>query len=177
MIYYKRVRKENFNAAKYERKSFSLGLLRLALEASKAQYGDYLLLPKKVASREKRLHWALANKAGLDVMWAQPLPQFRQQTKAAPIDLLRGRGGAMVLITQKHSLTTFNDVTTLDKLSPFKIGVISKSKNKNQFEDLGLTVLFSKSRKSALLNLTKGYYDFVPVEAFSTESILRPPPT
>ncbi|MGB0833558.1 MAG: hypothetical protein ACPGR2_03490 [Psychrobium sp.] len=175
-IYYKRVRKENFNAAEYERRSYSLGLLRLALEASKAEYGDYLLLPKKVPSRGKRLHWALANKAGLDVMWATPMAQFRQQTKTIPIDLLRGRGGIMVLITKKHRLSEFSELTTLGKLAPYKLGIGYKSNKKHQFEGLGLTLLFSKSRKSALINLNKGYYDFVPAELSGTESILRQNP-
>ncbi len=45
------------------------GLLRMTLEASKPEFGDYLLLPSKVKMRGERLHYALANEKDLDILW------------------------------------------------------------------------------------------------------------
>lgn len=176
VIYYKRGRKENFNAAEYERNSYFLGLLRMVLDATKPEYGDYLLLPKKVPARGERLQWSLANKAGLDVLWGNPHPKYASAFRKINIDLLRGHGGIIVLLVHKDRIDEFRHITSLQQLAPFKLGRNAKSAKKELFKKINLNVLFSHNAGSVVKNLLMGRYDVLPVELYGSDLIRKSHP-
>ena len=103
---------------------YKLALVKLVLEHTSAEYGDYRLeLPEINAIGAKRLSLLLSEGAQVNLIWSSPNPPF-STSDAFPIavDIDRGLKGDRLCLINRNINVDFNRVTDLASFRQISLG-------------------------------------------------------
>lgn len=95
---------------------YPIELLTLALEKSKAQYGDFKLVPLFSDMTRARTSTLVASGRGLDITWRMTSQQLESELKAIYIPLLKGMMGYRIFIIRNHDSNLFPADISLEQL-------------------------------------------------------------
>lgn len=131
--------------------AYQFELIRLTLEHTKTEYGDYLIQPYSAAPTAKRQAILLNEGRLMNIQWASPgTPIAKADVIAIPINILRGLLGLRICLINREQLPRFANIQSLDDLRQIKIGqgqdwtdtLIYQHNQIPLFESTGLLPLF-----------------------------------
>ncbi len=104
------------------KQSYFVDLLKLTLEATKAQYGDYQLQPISIEMAQARTSIMLERNEYIDLTWRMTSNQLEQQLQAIYFPILKGLMGYRIFIITKKQQHLFNTNTSLETLQSLHLG-------------------------------------------------------
>lgn len=104
------------------KQSYFVDLLKLTLEASKDQYGDYLLQPINIEMAQARTSIMLQRNKYIDLTWRMTSKKLEQQLQAIYFPILKGLMGYRIFIVTKEQQHLFNANTSLETLQSIHLG-------------------------------------------------------
>ena len=104
------------------KQSYFLDLLKLTLEASKDQYGDYKLQPINIEMAQARTSIMLQRNEYIDLTWRMTSNQLEQQLQAIYFPILKGLMGYRIFIIKKEQQHLFNKSKSLEALQALHLG-------------------------------------------------------
>ena len=103
--------------------AFQFEIIRLALEVTRAEFGNYSLQPYTAAPTAKRQAILLGEGTLMNVQWASPgTPIAQGDVIPVPIDIMQGLMGFRVCMLDRRHLADFAKVQTLADLRQFTVG-------------------------------------------------------
>jgi len=166
VVRYKKGRKHNFNPVEYEKKSYALSLLKLVLESTKEEFGEYELRPAKVTMQARRLIDNLAQGQRIDVIWGGTIPpKYAGKIKAVETSLFRGHENQVIGIIRQGEQPRFDKLIQAD-LKSIKLGRLSKNVSQDIFHQHGYKVTKANSLKMLYKMLELKRIDFIPIMAY-----------
>lgn len=97
-------------------------LLKVALDETKQEYGDYNLVPRMFASSQQRSLMVLKDEDYIDVHWTMTSALREKQLTAIYFPLLKGLMGYRVLLIKKKAIDTISNIKTLADLKNITLG-------------------------------------------------------
>ena len=104
------------------KQSYFVDLLTLALEASKARYGDYKLQPVNIEMAQARTSMMLKRNELIDLTWRMTSQKLEQQLQVIYFPLLKGLMGYRIFIIRKDKQHLFNQNISLTDLQGIDLG-------------------------------------------------------
>jgi len=104
------------------KQSYFIDLLKLTLEASKDQYGDYQLQPVTIEMAQARTSVMLQRNEYIDLTWRMTSQQLEQELQAIYFPILKGLMGYRIFIIGKEKQHLFNKNITLTALQSLHLG-------------------------------------------------------
>lgn len=105
-----------------QRNDYFLDMLRLALDKTRDDFGDYLLEPSNQPMPQGRAINLLASNQELDVLWSMTSRQREEKLLPVRIPLLKGLMGYRIFIIRAEDQVWFNNIRTLDQLRELRAG-------------------------------------------------------
>jgi len=152
---------DTFKHQDYVKGSYALGLLKLALEHSKPEFGDYVLQPSTAYMNVPRTILSLSSKQHIDVMWREESPRM-SQLKSIDIPLLRGYGDQLILLIHKDNKEKFSRITRKEQLQSLSAGGIKESYLTELMLAQNYHVIAAHRNLYHMLNLQR--FDYVPMQ-------------
>ncbi|WP_115718953.1 amino acid ABC transporter substrate-binding protein [Gallaecimonas mangrovi] len=143
------------------RYDYPWALLKLALEQTRAEYGDYILEAAPIVMNEKRQYQEL--RVGSDtitVMIATANKDKERQLIPVRIPLDKGLLGYRVLLIDKRRQQEFSQIQTLEQLKPLVVGQGVGWQDVEVWENNGFKVIEGTSYPGLFYMLVSGRYDF-----------------
>lgn len=113
-----------FEGISEERQSYRLELIKLILERTKAEYGDYRL--ERYIGQDpgaKRQAILVSNGDAINMVWSSPGTVIAKAgVIPIPIDILRGLLGHRVCLINHNNKLNFNAITDVNSLQSIRIG-------------------------------------------------------
>lgn len=144
------------------RNDYFLDVLRLALDKTRAEYGDYVLEPSPQAIPQSRAIRLLADNQDLDVLWSMTSRQREAQLLPVRIPLLKGLMGYRLFIIRAEDQTWFDNVRTLDQLRELRAGQGHDWPDTEILRANGFHVETSTEYEDLFRMLEAGRFDFFP---------------
>ena len=104
------------------KKSYFTDLLRLILESSKPEYGDFKLQPVAMDMGQARSSLMIERNQYIDLNWRMTSPQLEEQLQAIYFPILKGLMGYRIFIINKNAQRKFNQSTSLYDLQNLHLG-------------------------------------------------------
>lgn len=104
------------------RNQYYLEMLRLALDKTRKEFGDYRLRAVEEDFSQNRAIALLADDRALDVIWTMTSREREEKLRPIRIPLLRGLMGMRLLIIRSGDQGWFDNVTRLDQLRQLRAG-------------------------------------------------------
>jgi len=104
------------------KQSYFVDLLILALEASKARYGDYRLQPVNIEMAQARTSVMLQREEYIDLTWRMTSQTLEDKLQAIYFPILKGLMGYRIFIIDKNKQYLFNKNTSLSELKKIDLG-------------------------------------------------------
>ncbi|GAA0859578.1 hypothetical protein GCM10009114_33580 [Aliiglaciecola litoralis] len=140
---------------------YFVNVLKLALEKSKGQFGDYELEAVPVTMRQQRSFKSL--ESGLiNLMWTVTSKQREQQAYAIKVPLLKGLIGHRVLVIRKTDAAIFAAIKSLQDLAKFTAVQGHDWPDSEILEHAGLRVEKIILHNSMYKLVTSGIVDYFP---------------
>jgi len=166
IVRYKKGRKHNFNPVEYEIKSYGFSLLKLVLESTKDEFGDYELRPAKVTMRGRRLFDNLAQGQRIDVLWGGVIAeQYVGKIKAVETSLFRGYENKIIGIIRRGEQARFDNLSQ-EGLKSVKFGRLTDDISKDIFHQHGYRVTKGSSLKMLYKMLELKRIDYIAIMAY-----------
>lgn len=100
-----------------QRNDYYLAALELALEKSRAEYGEYQLEAAPMSIPQGRILRMISSKEGVDVMWSMTSKEREAFLQPVRFPLLKGLTGYRVLIVRAENQDDFRSVRTIAQLA------------------------------------------------------------
>jgi len=104
------------------KQSYFVDLLKLTLEASKDQFGEYQLQPINIEMAQARSSLMLQRNEYIDLTWRMTSQQLEQKLQAIYFPILKGLMGYRIFIIHKDQQYRFNKNTSLAELQSLHLG-------------------------------------------------------
>ncbi|KGJ90857.1 hypothetical protein [Colwellia psychrerythraea] len=104
------------------KQSYFVDLLKLTLEASKDQFGEYQLQPINIEMAQARSSLMLQRNEYIDLTWRMTSQQLEQQLQAVYFPILKGLMGSRIFIISKDQQYRFNKNIPLADLQNLHLG-------------------------------------------------------
>jgi len=104
------------------KQSYFVDLLKLILEASKEQYGDYQLQPVNIEMAQARTSVMLQRNKYIDLTWRMTSQELEQKLQAIYFPILKGLMGCRIFIITKDQQHLFSTSTSLATLQSLHLG-------------------------------------------------------
>jgi len=104
------------------KQSYFVDLLKLTLEASQDQYGEYQLQPVNIEMAQARTSIMLQRNEYIDLTWRMTSQQLEQQLQAIYFPILKGLMGYRIFIITKKQQQLFNKNISLNTLKNLYLG-------------------------------------------------------
>lgn len=145
-----------------QRNDYFVAALRLALDKTRDQYGDYLLEESRQPLTQSRAIAMLSEGAEVDVLWSMTSRLRETQMLPVRIPLLKGLMGYRVLIIRAEDEIWFKGITTLDQLRELRAGQGHDWPDAEILRSNGLRVETSVDYENLFRMLHAGRFDFLP---------------
>lgn len=124
-IYYAKKRKAGFNQAEYEQKSYYLSLLKMVLEKTRAEFGDYSLAPADTAMINRRALTNLALDKGISIVWSEPPAKLDPELEVIDIPLIMKHENYLALVIREEDKAKFSAIDSSHQLKKLTAGRIA----------------------------------------------------
>lgn len=143
------------------KQSYFVDLLKLTLEATKDQYGDYQLQPINIEMAQGRTSLMLERNEYVDLTWRMTSKQLEQQLQAIYFPILKGLMGYRIFIIRKDQQYLFTKNIALQELKNLHLGQGHNWPDSEILIANGFTVI--KGYHIHFLEmLKKGRFDYYP---------------
>lgn len=144
------------------RNLYYLDVLRLALEKTRREFGDYRLKPIDHDLSQSRSIALLSEGRGLDVVWTMTSKQREQQLRPVRVPLLRGLMGMRLLIIRAEDQGWFDNVTDLDQLRQLRAGQGHDWPDTEILRANELPLVAVSNYEALFRMLEEGRFDYLP---------------
>lgn len=113
------------NSGQYDKhNAFQFELIHMALDITRAEFGDYQVKPYTSANTAKRQAILLAEGKLMNMHWASPGTPIAQQAEVIqiPLNILQGLLGYRICLINQESLAQFAAINNLTDLHHIRIG-------------------------------------------------------
>ncbi len=100
-----------------QRNSYFEDLLRLALDKSREEFGDYRLEPVPLRVPQGRILRLLSAGEEVDVLWTMTTRDREQHLRPVRIPLAKGMAGYRLLVVREHDSDSFASVRSIEDLA------------------------------------------------------------
>tara|TARA_R110002073_G_scaffold84612_8_gene201928 strand:+ start:31955 stop:32899 length:945 start_codon:yes stop_codon:yes gene_type:complete len=145
-----------------QRNDYFIAVLRLALDKTHDQYGDYLLEESSQPLTQSRAIAMLSADDEVDVLWSMTSRLRETQMLPVRIPLLKGLMGYRLFIIRAEDEMWFKDITTLDQLRELRAGQGHDWPDAEILRSNGLHVETSVEYENLFRMLHAGRFDFLP---------------
>jgi len=143
------------------KQSYFVDLLTLILNASKDEFGDYVLKPVAYEMSQARTSASLKRNEFIDIHWRMTSQELEQELQAIYIPILKGLMGYRIFIIRKGEQKQFTRETSLDQLKVRPLGQGYNWPDTNILESNNFNVI--KGYDIYLLSmLKKKRFDYFP---------------
>lgn len=97
-------------------------VLKLALDKSKAEYGDYALTFLKEPPTFSRIKHMVEVGEHADIIWASVTPEREKKLRVIPVDLLSGYNNYRLLLIAKNNQDAFKNIKNLSDFKTLHAG-------------------------------------------------------
>lgn len=141
---------------------YYLALLKLALENSKAEFGDYKLEKAVQPMFQKRAILEIQNNRNLDVIWT--MTSKKRETELSPIriPILRGLGGYRIFLIREEEQARFSKINTDEQLKQFLAGQGFDWPDSLILKDNNYRLITGPGHKTLFLMLQSSRFDYMP---------------
>lgn len=102
---------------------YQFDLIEMALEITRAEFGDYVLRPYSGAPTAKRQSILLSQGKLMNIQWASPgTPIAQADVTVIPVNILHGLLGLRLCLVNREQLPRFANIHSLDDLRQIRIG-------------------------------------------------------
>ncbi|WP_435274828.1 substrate-binding periplasmic protein [Psychrobium sp. nBUS_13] len=146
-----------------QRDAYYLELLRLVLEKTKPEFGDYQLKPIAFAMNQQRALMYLG-KENVDVVWSMTSQERESLKHSTPIyiPLIKGLLGYRIFIIRKGEQNLFSKIKTLDELKSKVAGQGNDWPDYHILQQNNLPVISSSYYGALFEMLQLGRFDYFP---------------
>ena len=137
-------------------------LVKLALEITKEQYGDYEIVSNKQAMNISRAFRELETGDDLTLTFAHNRQEFEEKAVPIPISIRSGVDAYRLLVVKKGEESKFADVRTVEDLKKFRVGLSPNWTTYNIMKRHGFEIVDAPYYSSMLNMLENNRYDFIP---------------
>ena len=111
------------DSAATDAKAYKLELIKLLLDSTRAEYGDYTLnLPVLNVSGVKRQSLLISEAKQINVLWTTPSsPIAMAEAIQIPVDILRGLLGYRICLINRNGSANFDSVTDVASLGKISV--------------------------------------------------------
>lgn len=145
-----------------QRNNYFIAALRLALDKTRDQYGDYLLEESTHPLTQSRAIAMLSADEEVDVLWSMTSRLRETQLLPVRIPLLKGLMGYRLFIIRAEDELWFKDITTLDQLRELRAGQGHDWPDAEILRSNGFRVETSVDYENLFRMLHAGRFDFLP---------------
>jgi len=158
---------ESPSASKFDPTGYYEKALRLALEKTRAQEGEFIIEHAPFIPSVDRIKSMLINNVGVDVLWGSATDERKAGMRYIPVDLLQNLNNYRALLIRKESLSHFKKVTRLAQLKALRAGngthwTDTGILRKNQFNlatAVDFSLLIKMLRASRIDFITRGLHE------------------
>lgn len=144
------------------RNLYYLDVLRLALEKTREEFGDYRLEALDQDLSQSRAVALLAEDRVLDVIWTMTSKQREAQLRPVRIPLLRGLMGMRLLLIRADDQGWFDNVTRLEQLRQLRAGQGHDWPDTEILRANELPLVAVSDYESLFRMLEEGRFDYLP---------------
>jgi hypothetical protein len=144
------------------RNLYYLDALRLALEHTRRDFGDYRLVPVDQNLSQSRAIALLGEGRTLDVLWTMTSRGREQQLRPIRVPLLRGLMGMRLLIIRAEDQGWFDNVTKLDQLRQLRAGQGHDWPDTEILRANDLPLVSVSNYEALFRMLKEGRFDYMP---------------
>lgn len=144
------------------RNLYYLDVLRLALEKTREEFGDYRLEAVDQDLSQSRAVALLAEDRVLDVIWTMTSKQREAQLRPVRIPLLRGLMGMRLLLIRADDQGWFDNVTRLEQLRQLRAGQGHDWPDAEILRANELPLVAVSDYESLFRMLEEGRFDYLP---------------
>lgn len=143
------------------KQSYFTDLLTLTLEASKAQYGEYKLLPVNIEMAQARTSVMLQRNQYIDLTWRMTSKTLEQKLQAIYFPILKGLMGYRIFIVRKNQTPIAHENISSEEIKRINIGQGHNWPDTEILIENGFRV--TRGSDMHLINmLKKGRFDYFP---------------
>lgn len=143
------------------RQTYSLALLRLALNETVGEYGDYELVQQQIfAGQSRRLR--MLQEGDLDLAWSMTSCEREKDLLPVRIPMQKGLLGYRIFIIKPCMESAFAQVKSLEDLKAFSAGQGHDWPDRKILEGNGLHVVSSATYAGCFRMLLRGRFDCFP---------------
>lgn len=107
---------------KFKEHAYYLALLKLALDNSTKEFGDYQLIKAVQPMFQSRALAEIKSNRNLSVTWTMTSPEREKDLAAIRVPLLRGLGGYRIFLIKEGQQARFSEITTAKQLKTLFAG-------------------------------------------------------
>lgn len=144
------------------RNDYYLDVLRLALEKTRNDFGNYRLEAVPGDLSQSRAIALLSQGRTLDVVWTMTSAEREKQLRPVRIPLLRGLMGMRLLVIRADDQGWFDNVTGLAQLRQLRAGQGHDWPDTEILKANGLPLVTSSDYESLFRMLHEGRFDYLP---------------
>jgi hypothetical protein len=141
---------------------YYLALLKLALESSKAEFGEYKLIITSKPMYQQRGLTQIKNKKGLDVIWTMTSAKRESELAAIRIPILRGLGGYRIFLIKEGEQERFSKIEKIDELKHLQAGQGSSWPDVKILRTHGFNVRTASGHETLFKMLKHDRFDYMP---------------
>jgi len=141
--------------------AYFLELLKLTLESTKGEFGDFVLQPVSIEMAQERTSKMLERNELIDLTWRMTSKGLEEQLQAIYFPLLKGMMGYRIFIIRAGQQKTFLKDTSLEKLKKTPVGQGINWPDSEILKSNGFNVV-EGSDNHLLKMLVKKRFDYFP---------------
>lgn len=157
----------------WEHENYFLGLLRLVLERTAAEYGPCNVEQTRQVLTRMRGAALIARKQNLDLLWSATTLEQENLLRPIRIPLLRGLMKHKVLLIHAAHQPQFSNIKTLEQLQQLRAGMGADWPDTTILLTNGINVVSSTNYESLYKMLAADRFDFFPRGAHQALSEAR----
>lgn len=136
-------------------------VLKLALDKTKASYGDYQLsFVNEIYTVDRILHIVAAGNQA-DIIWASVTPEREKKLRVIPTNLLRDFNNYRLLLVKRNKAAAFRDIKNITELTQFRAGNGAHWTDSRIFEANNIPVITAVQFGNLIKMLAANRFDYI----------------
>jgi hypothetical protein len=157
MIYY-----PWFDEGQFKEDAYYLALLKLALESSKGEFGEYQLTKSVQPMYQGRSLVEIKNNRNVSITWTMTSKEREQEVNPIRIPLLKGLGGYRIFLIKKGQQEKFSKINNARQLKKLFAGQGYDWPDSTILTDNKYRLITGPGHKTLFNMLQHGRFDYMP---------------
>lgn len=141
---------------------FKNEVVKLALEITKDEYGEYKILENPQRMNIARAFRELEKGENLSLTFAHTRPEFEKMATPIRVSIRGGIDSYRLLMIRKGQQARFEDIKTVEDLKQFTVGLSPNWSTHKIMANEGFQIVDTANYSSMFRMLELGRYDFMP---------------